>query len=111
HPEAERFLCLPWLTQKAWWEAEDATRRGERTAAALAWERADKYADDLLTLAPRFKNSPDYGSALYIGNISRSAVAAHEGRIKSAVASIQQRRTELHAQCHTNEEEENRGKS
>jgi hypothetical protein len=89
-PEAVRFLCLPWLTQKAWWEAEDANKRGEKSVAAIAWERTHKYADDLLTLAPRFKNSPDYGTALYIGNLSRSAVAAHEGRVRSAVAYLRE---------------------
>jgi hypothetical protein len=70
HPEAERFLDLPWLVEKAWGEAVDADRHGDKNTAASGWDRTHRYADDLLSLAVRFKDNSEYGTALYIGNLT-----------------------------------------
>lgn len=69
-PEAERFDSLPELAIEAYMEGEYADYyRHDAAGAKAAWERARKYAQDALQLAPKFRDDPDYSTAVYMGNI------------------------------------------
>ena len=54
-------------------------------AAKAQWELSKQYARDLLALAPKFKNDPHYGDAIFEGNVVLSINAYREGDLKSAV--------------------------
>jgi hypothetical protein len=84
-PEAERFDYLPWLLQLSFMRAQDADYHEKPTAAKSAWSSTERYGQDLLSLAARFQQHPNYGTAIYIGNLGLSSVALHEGNQRKAV--------------------------
>ncbi len=85
-PEAERFASLPNLAMSAY---EEGSRldyyKHDTVGAKAAWERARKYAQDALQLAPKFRDNPDYGKAVYMGNIVLGLVTFREGNRQGAV--------------------------
>ncbi|MBI5589475.1 MAG: hypothetical protein HY881_03220 [Deltaproteobacteria bacterium] len=51
-----------------------------------AFEKAKKYASELLSLAPQFKSNWNYGNAIHDGNMVLGRVALHEGKVDDAKA-------------------------
>jgi beta-lactamase regulating signal transducer with metallopeptidase domain len=85
-PEADRFMFLPELADLNYMSAESlAYTDHDQARADAAYARSKKYAEEALALAPRFSTSPDYGAALYRGNIALGAHALREGDRKTAV--------------------------
>jgi hypothetical protein len=66
--------------------AAEAYDHIQNTAAArAAWERSEKYASDLLALAPKFKSDSHYGDAVFEGNVVLAAHALRAGDVKKSV--------------------------
>jgi hypothetical protein len=88
-PENERFAFLPQLAERAYLDGErlDYNRRDETGAAIskAAWNLARLYAEDALRLAPKFRQDPDYGTAVFKANIVLGTVALRLGDKRSAV--------------------------
>ena len=84
--EAERIAYLPWLAQTAFSESEDADHHEKEAAGKAARDRSRKYAEDMLTLAPRFRTSPHYANVIYVGNLALAAIAMREGNEREAVS-------------------------
>ena len=55
---------------------------------ASAYERAKRYAEQALALAPRFRDDPGYGTAIYTANMTLSAVALRDDDVRTAVARL-----------------------
>jgi hypothetical protein len=83
-PESERFQYLADLASAAYVDARSTVSHQSPEAAELSWDRARRYANDMLALAPRFKNDPMYGRVLYVGNLTLSALAMREGNKSSS---------------------------
>lgn len=88
-PERDRFSSLTQLAETAYLDGEriDYYRHDTTSAvvARAAWDLARKYAEDELSLAPKFRNDPDYGTAIFEANIVLGTVALRQGDKKSAV--------------------------
>jgi hypothetical protein len=92
-PDADRFEELPSLARDAYqtvaglerWN-DDPNLRGRRE---LARDQAKRYAEEALRLAPKFRDHPDYGGAIYTANMTLSALALHDGDETKAVAYLE----------------------
>lgn len=85
-PEAQRFEFIPSLAINAYMYGEYLEYSKHDEAGAKAdWEHARGYARDLLQLAPKFRDDPNYGVAVYMGNIVLGTLALREGNRKAAV--------------------------
>jgi hypothetical protein len=92
-PDADRFEELPGLARDAYqtvaglerWN-DDPNLRGRRE---LARDQAKKYAEEALRLAPKFRDHPHYGAAIYTANMTLSALALHDGDKTKALAYLQ----------------------
>src|SRR5439155_21370558 len=76
--EAERFQQSPDLAHDAYAALEVISRWDDpnlRDRRELAREQAQRYAEDTLELAPRFRTDPNYGTAIYTANMTLSALA------------------------------------
>jgi hypothetical protein len=90
-PEATRFEFLPSLAAEAFMHGEFLDYHKHDTAGASAeWERCRKYAQDLVDLAPKFKDDPGYGAAILHGNIALGTVAMRLGDKTAAVRYIRE---------------------
>ena len=79
-PEPERFELLPLAAVNAWFEGDNAGYyRHDGTAQKAAWERASRYARDMLQLAPKFKDRAEYGAAILQANATLGLIAFREG--------------------------------
>jgi hypothetical protein len=86
-PDADRFRVLPVLAENAYMAGEGAEYyKHDRAAADAAWDRARKYSQDALALAEKFRDDPDYGTAIYKANMTLSALAMRDGDKKRSVA-------------------------
>jgi beta-lactamase regulating signal transducer with metallopeptidase domain len=83
-PEADRFAYLPVLADSSYGIAEFQNQRDVATAKA-SWERSQKYAQDLLALAPKYKDDPHYGDAIFEGNVVLALNTLRAGDVKGAV--------------------------
>ena len=84
--EAQRFEFIPYLAIEAYTYGEYLEYSKHDEAGAKAdWEHARGYAQDLLRLAPKFRDNPNYGVAVYMGNIVLGTLALREGNGKAAV--------------------------
>ena len=84
--EADRFAYLPELAANSYMYAEGIDTPANDAAGAKArWDRSKQYARDLLALAPKFKDDPRYGDAIYEANVALGANALREGDVKTAV--------------------------
>ena len=87
-PEAERFARLPRLARDAYASLGDLSRWDDpnlKERIALAEQQARQYAEDALTLAPKYRNHPQYGTAIYTANITLGALALRAGDRAAAV--------------------------
>ncbi len=85
-PETERFGFLPQLAMGSYEEGNSLDYyKHDTTGAKAAWERARKYAQDALQLAPKFRDNQDYGKAVYMGNIVLGLVTLRDGDKPGAV--------------------------
>ncbi len=79
--EAERFGLLSWAATLAWFEGDNAGYyQHDQAAQKAAWERARKYAEEILRLAPKFADRPESGPAIEAANAILGLVAFREGR-------------------------------
>lgn len=85
-PEPDRFAFLPELADASYMYAESvAYTDHDQARADAAYAQSKKYAEAALALAPKFTTSPDYGTAIYRGNIALGTHALREGDRKRAV--------------------------
>jgi beta-lactamase regulating signal transducer with metallopeptidase domain len=88
-PEAERFELLPHLARTACQSIESMGRWEDdpliRDRMELSRRDAKRYAEDALVLAPRYRNHPQYGTAIYLANMTLGTLALREGDRKNAV--------------------------
>jgi hypothetical protein len=87
-PEAERFEQLPNLARSSYATVEDLGRWNDpnlRDRVELARQNAKKFAGDLLTLAPKYRTHPQYGTAIYMANMTLGALALRDGDKTRAV--------------------------
>jgi hypothetical protein len=88
-PEVERFQILLWLAEYASGEG-DSLVVIDPAAAKAAWERARIYAQDLLELAPKFRDHPHYGTAIFRGNVVLGMVSMRSGDKAGALKYLRQ---------------------
>jgi hypothetical protein len=87
-PEAERFARLPALAQEAYGSLRTFSRWDDpnlRDRVALAEQQARLYAQDALALAPKYRNHPQYGTAIYAANVTLAGLALRGGDTATAV--------------------------
>ena len=87
-PETERFAMLGNLAVSAHRESESAASYDDFTMgniAKSARERAKKYAEDLLDLAPKFRNHPDYGAAIFKANMVLASLEFRDGDLEASI--------------------------
>jgi beta-lactamase regulating signal transducer with metallopeptidase domain len=94
-PEQDRLVYLPSAAESAYMRAENIefTSRSKpaaeaaegRQKAAQGWARARQYAEDLLAVAERHPESPDYGDAVYRARTTLGVLALKDGDRWAAV--------------------------
>jgi len=83
-PKNRQFETVMALTE--YYGGEDAEySRHDQAEAKADWDRAGKYARDLLQLAPKFQNDANYGVAVYMGNIVLGTLSLRNGDKNAAV--------------------------
>jgi beta-lactamase regulating signal transducer with metallopeptidase domain/tetratricopeptide (TPR) repeat protein len=89
--EEYRFSELPRLAEHhyIWAEALAYTDR-DIAGADGAYARSKRYAEDLLALAPKFKDDPSYSTAVHRATITLGAHALREGDVRRAVQYLDQ---------------------
>jgi hypothetical protein len=87
-PEAERFERVPQLARDACRRIDFLTRWNDdpliRDRIELSRQQARKFAEDALALAPRYRNHPKYGTAIFLANMTLGTLALREGDRKTA---------------------------
>jgi hypothetical protein len=87
-PEADRFERLPGLARTACQSIDSMDRWNDdpliRDRIELARQQAKGFAEDALNLAPRYRNHPQYGTAIYMANMTLGTLALREGDRKTA---------------------------
>jgi beta-lactamase regulating signal transducer with metallopeptidase domain len=85
-PDEQRFEFGPDLAILAYMIGESVEySKHDEAGAKTEWDHARKYAQDLLQLAPKFRDKPNYGVAVYMGNIVLGTLALRDGNKKAAV--------------------------
>ncbi len=75
--EADQVQYLPWLAYSEYMTAD--YYKHDQAAMKTAYARVRKYAEQMLKLAPKFKDSPDYGTLVYEANAVLGLVTFREG--------------------------------
>jgi uncharacterized protein (TIGR03435 family) len=91
-PERQRFEQLPDLARDAYGMIAEFDRLNDqnlRGRLELGRDQARRYAEDALSLAPRFRDDPNYGTAIYTANMTLSALALHDRDRKASVAYLE----------------------
>jgi hypothetical protein len=86
-PEAERFARLPDEANAAIAAMDVGGEWNDRNLSgyvSLAKDRAKKYADDILRLAPKYRDNPRYGMAIYAANMTLGSLALADGQTERA---------------------------
>jgi hypothetical protein len=83
-PEAQRFPSLRAMALYSFQEANSLAVLDPQKAENLQ-DLARAYADELLKLAPRFRNDPDYSGAVFSADILIGWIAARRGDTETAV--------------------------
>jgi hypothetical protein len=79
--ETERLELLPFVAVQAWFEGDNAGYyKHDKAAQKEAWDRAAKYAEEMLRLAAKFPDSPNSPRAVYEGHATLGLIAFREGR-------------------------------
>jgi hypothetical protein len=87
-PEAERFARLPDEANAAIAAMDVGGEWNDRNLneyVNIAKDRAKKYADDIFKLAPKYRNSPRYGMAIYAANMTLGSLALADGQHDRAI--------------------------
>jgi beta-lactamase regulating signal transducer with metallopeptidase domain len=85
-PEQERYRVLAQLAEQAYIRGDMAAYYHHDAAEAKArFAEARTHARQALQLAAKFRNDTDYGTAVYVANMSLGMVAMQEGSRKAAV--------------------------
>jgi beta-lactamase regulating signal transducer with metallopeptidase domain len=94
-PAEDRLVYLPSAAESAYMRAEsvdytapekpEAERPEARKRAAQGFARSRQYANDLLTLAQRHREAPEYGDAIYRANTVLGVLALKDGNRRKAV--------------------------
>jgi beta-lactamase regulating signal transducer with metallopeptidase domain len=88
-PEAERFELLPHLARDECRSLESMARWDDdpliRDRMELSKQDAKRYAEDALVLAPKYRNHPQYGTAIYLANMTLGTLALRDGDNGKAV--------------------------
>jgi hypothetical protein len=85
-PESDRFAYLPWQADSSYMTGETYDYyRHDAGAAKAAWDQSQRYAEDLLALAPKFKDDSHYGDAIFEGNVVLGLNALRNGDVRTAV--------------------------
>jgi hypothetical protein len=75
-PEAERLQFLPGVARNEYMQGDmQEYYKHDLVAAKASWERARSYAREALQLASKFRNDPNYGTAIYRANMTLGMVA------------------------------------
>ena len=82
-PEAERLVALASLAGSAYMRAESLQHTGKD--ARSSWDISRQAAEEALRLAPKFRESPDYGTVLYEANLAIGAHLLRAGNTQAAV--------------------------
>jgi hypothetical protein len=85
-PESERLNYLPELASTAYMMGEWYDYTKDQAKAKESWDRARKYAQDMLQLAPGLQDHGEYGTAIYMGNLVLGALTFREGNRQAAVS-------------------------
>jgi hypothetical protein len=84
--DAERFELLADFARWAYLNAENAASYDNLQKFATSdRDRAKRYAEDLLDLAAKLRKHPNYGTAIYKGNMTLGSLALQEGDRRAAV--------------------------
>jgi hypothetical protein len=87
-PEAERFELLPQMARNACRSLESLARWDDdpliRDRIELSRRDAKRFAEDALVLAPRYRSHPQYGTAIYLANMTLGTLALRDGDTKKA---------------------------
>ena len=87
-PEAERFELLPGLARDACRRIQSLARWNDdpliRDRIELSRQQARRFAQDALVLAPRYRSHPQYGTAIFLANMTLGTLALREGDSKTA---------------------------
>ena len=83
-PEAERFAIMPGWAESSYMMGEYLDWE-KRDGAKAEWDRARRYAAQVLALAPRFISDPNYGTAIYKANMTMGLLVLRDGNRKAAV--------------------------
>lgn len=87
-PEIERFEQLPHLARTACQSLESIARWNDdpliRERMELSRQDARRYAQDALALAPRYRSHPQYGTAIYLANMTLGTLALRDGDRRKA---------------------------
>jgi tetratricopeptide (TPR) repeat protein len=89
--DAERFRQLPERARVAFRSLVDMSRWDDPILLdrqASAHERAKRYAEQALALAPTFRNDPNFGTAIYTANMTLSALALRDGDVRNAAVHL-----------------------
>jgi beta-lactamase regulating signal transducer with metallopeptidase domain len=81
-PESERFEQLPDVAQAAIGGLDNLARWNDPNLdgyLTLGRKRAKQYADEILRLAPRHRDSPRYGMALFVARLTLGSLALADG--------------------------------
>ncbi len=87
-PEPERFARLPEEANAAIAAMDVGGEWNDRNLddyVSLAKDRAKKYADDIFRLAPKYRDNPRYGMAIYAANMTLGSLALAGGQKDRAV--------------------------
>ena len=89
-PDNERFELLGNFAVSTYREGEGAAQYDNlKHIVRSARQRSKRYAEDLLNLAPRFREHPDYGAAIYKANMVLASLAFRDGDRQAAVRYMQ----------------------
>jgi hypothetical protein len=83
-PEAERFVMLREMAEYSRGEAYSMEVL-DPAGAKAARVRAKRYADELLKLAPKFRNDAGYSAAVFSAAVVAATVAAQDGETDTAL--------------------------
>jgi uncharacterized protein (TIGR03435 family) len=90
--ERQRFEQLPDLARDAYGMVTEFDRLNDqnlRGRLELGRDQARRYAEDALKLAPKFRDDPNYGIAIYTANMTLSALALHDRDRKASLAYLE----------------------
>ena len=87
-PEPERFALLAPLADSAYMRGESADNHHDSAMANANWEAARQFAVDAVTLAPKYRDDPDWSSSVFHAHVILALVALRHGDVPAAVTEM-----------------------